>query len=418
MKILVVGGGAREHALVWKLVREAGVTEVLCAPGNPGIATLASCFPCDVSDPSALSSLARSESVDLTVVGPEVPLANGVADRFAADGLKLFGPVRAAARLESSKAFAKTFMAAHGVPTARFTISDDADETVRAAEALGFPAVIKADGLAAGKGVVIVDDAAEARRAATAMHVERRFGAAGTTVVVEEFLRGVEASFFVIGAGTRALALPSAQDHKRAFDGDAGPNTGGMGAFAPSHHLTAAVAAEVTETIVRPVLAGLAELGTPYRGFLYVGLMLTAEGPRVVEFNVRLGDPEAQVVLPMIETDLAPLMLDASRGELAAGTLSVSANRFVGVVLAAGGYPERYDVGLPISGLERAAARPNVLVFHAGTRLVEGQVVTAGGRVLTVVGQGPDLAAARERAYSAVQDIDFDGLHFRTDIGA
>ena len=418
MKILVVGGGAREHALVWKLVREAGVTEVLCAPGNPGIATLARCLPCNMSDPPALLSLARSESVDLTVVGPEAPLAHGVADRFAADGLKLFGPVRAAARLESSKAFAKTFMAAHGVPTARFTISDDADQTVRASEDLGFPAVIKADGLAAGKGVVIVADAAEARQAATAMHVERRFGAAGATVVVEEFLRGVEASFFVIGAGTRAVPLPSAQDHKRAFDGDAGPNTGGMGAFAPSHHLTAAVAADVTGTIVTPVLAGLAEQGTPYQGFLYVGLMLTAEGPRVVEFNVRLGDPEAQVVLPMIETDLAPLMLDASRGELAAGTLSLSTDRYVGVVMASAGYPDEYDVGLPISGLERAAAHPDVLVFHAGTRLVEGQVVTAGGRVLTVVGHGPDLAAARERAYSAVQDIGFDGLHYRTDIGA
>jgi len=418
MKILVVGGGAREHALVWRLGQEPGVTSVICAPGNAGTGSDAN-RPVDVSDPAAILALAEDESVDLTVVGPELPLALGVRDLFAARGRLLFGPSRVAAQLESSKAFAKDFMARHGVPTARFRVCDtvgDALDAVSGPE-FGFPVVVKADGLAAGKGVTVAPDRATAERAIRDAMVDGRFGSAGRRVVIEECLVGPEVSFFAICDGRQALALPTAQDHKRAFDGDTGPNTGGMGAFAPSALVTPDIDALIKREIVEPVLEGFAAQGDPYHGFLYVGLMLTPDGPRVIEFNVRLGDPEAQVVLPMVSGDLAPVFEAAARGALGTGPLAQTDDPHVGVVLASGGYPGAYETGAPIDGLDTAAALDDVLIFHAGTAVRDGAIVTTGGRVLTVVGRGADVRQAIDRAYAAEACITFAGKQVRTDIG-
>ena len=458
MRILVVGSGAREHALVWKLGREPGVTAVVCAPGNAGTSQHALNRPVDVSDPEAILALAAAEAVDLTVVGPELPLARGVQDLFAARGRSLFGPSRTAAQLESSKAFAKAFMASHGVPTARFQVCDSPDAALAAVSGarFGFPVVVKADGLAAGKGVTVAPDRETAGQAVRDAMIAGRFGAAGRRVVIEECLTGPEASFFTICDGRQALALPAAQDHKRAFDGDRGPNTGGMGAFSPSPLVTSDLEARIQREIVQPVLEGLAAQGHPYRGFLYVGLMLTAEGPKVIEFNVRLGDPEAQVVLPMLTGELAPVLAAAANGELsvpsqaaaasgemaapslaaaasgelaapsltaaasgklAAPSLACSPDPHVGVVLASGGYPGAITTGEPIMGLDAAAALDGVLLFHAGTGLRDGAVVTTGGRVLTAVGRGGDMATAIERAYAAEACISFARKQVRTDIG-
>lgn len=436
MKVLVVGGGGREHALAWKLSRERGVSDVLCAPGNAGIGQVARLMPVGAGDVEALAALAERERVDLTVAGPELPLDRGIADLFASRGLRLFGPSRAAAQLECSKVFAKDFMARHGVPTARYRVCASADEAravVRSGE-LGFPVVVKADGLAAGKGVVVAADAAAAGDAIHAAMEERQFGDAGSRVVLEECMRGPEVSFFALCDGTRAVPLMTAQDHKRVFDGDEGPNTGGMGAFAPSPLIDDAAQARIMREIVEPVLSGMRRDGHPYRGFLYAGLMMTCDGPRVIEFNVRFGDPEAQVVIPMIDGDLAPCLAAAADGDLR------SAPRFgtmkhVGVVLASRGYPGPGPTGLPIRGLDEAAGMDDVLVFHAGTTSApvtagcgradaaaagfgrSQQVLTAGGRVLTVVGRGQTYQAAIDRAYGAVSRISFDGMHYRRDIG-
>jgi phosphoribosylamine---glycine ligase len=420
MKILVVGGGGREHALAWKLAGEPGVREVVCAPGNPGIAAVARCVAADVTRPDDLLEAARRESVDLTVVGPEVPLSLGLVDVFAADGRPIVGPSRQAAALEWSKVFAKGFMARHHVPTARFLVCETAEVALEAVARgeLGFPLVLKADGLAAGKGVVIADDRRAADSAIRSMMVERRFGASGDRVVFEEFLVGQEASYFVLADGTDFVSFSSAQDHKRIFDGDCGPNTGGMGAFAPSPLLTPAVEQRVIDEIVRPVLSGMAALGHPYRGFLYVGLMLTDHGPRVVEFNVRFGDPEAQVVLPMLDGELGPLLCAAATGGLAGRTVRFRSEPHVGVVIAAGGYPDSPRTGMPIRGLDAAAAVPGALVFHAGTRLEGESIVAAGGRVLTIVGRGPSYREAIGVAYRAASMVAFDGMQMRSDIGA
>ena len=419
MKILVVGSGAREHALVWKLGREPGVTAVVCAPGNAGTGQQAVNRPVDVSDPEAILALAAAEAVDLTVVGPELPLARGVQDLFAARGRSLFGPSGTAAQLESSKAFAKAFMARHGVPTARFRVCDTPEAALAAVsgEEFGFPVVVKADGLAAGKGVTVAPDRETAGQALRDAMIAGRFGAAGRRVVIEECLVGSEASFFAICDGRQALALPAAQDHKRAYDGDRGPNTGGMGAFAPSALVTPDLEARIQREIVQPVLEGLAAQGHPYRGFLYVGLMLTAAGPRVIEFNVRLGDPEAQVVLPMLNAELAPVLAAAASGEIAVSSLARRPDPHVGVVLASGGYPGAYETGAPIAGLDAAAALDGVLLFHAGTGMRDGAVVTTGGRVLTAVGRGSDMATAIERAYAAESCITFARKQVRRDIG-
>ena len=420
MRVLLVGGGAREHALAWKLRRERSVGDLVCAPGNAGIARLARCVPLDVADPGAILDAAAREQVDFTVVGPELPLANGVADVFAAADRPLFGPRKAAARLESSKVFAKRFMERHRIPTARFRVCEtpaDALAAVGGGE-FGFPVVVKADGLAAGKGVTVAPDRETAEAAVRAAMVDGRFGAAGASLVIEECLAGDEASFFVLCDGRRGVALPTAQDHKRALDGDRGPNTGGMGAFAPSPLVSPALAERVMTDIVQPVLDGLRSEGQEYRGVFYVGLMLTRDGPQVIEFNVRFGDPEAQVVLPMIETDLAPVLFSAATGDLAAAEWRTAGDPHVGVVLASGGYPGAFETGYEIDGLDAAEALPGVLVFHAGSGVRNGRIVTSGGRVLTVVGRGGTFAEARGRAYAAAAGISFPHKHVRTDIGA
>jgi phosphoribosylamine--glycine ligase len=419
MKILIIGAGAREHAMAWTLTRERAVTGVVCAPGNPGMAALARCVPGDLADPATLLAVAVREQIDLTVVGPELPLSLGVADLFTAAGRAIVGPSRAAAALESSKSFAKHFMARHHVPTARFAVCESADAALSfvARGELGYPLVVKADGLAAGKGVTIADDRAAAEAAVRAAMLDRRFGSAGERIVFEELLVGDEASYFILADGTACLQLSSAQDHKRIFDDDRGPNTGGMGAFSPSPLITPEVDRRVLDEIVRPVLDGMQAEGYPYRGFLYVGLMLTAEGPKVIEFNVRFGDPEAQVVLPMLDEDLSWLLGAAAAGALPTRAARVRDEPHVGVVLAAGGYPEHADTGRPITGIDAAAAVPGALVFHAGTSSRDGRIVTAGGRVLTVVGRGRSHRDAIDVAYRAASQIHFEGMQYRRDIG-
>jgi phosphoribosylamine---glycine ligase len=419
MRVLVIGSGAREHALVARLTEDRDVGEIVAAPGNPGIARLARTVALDVGDPDAVMALAEREQIDFTIVGPELPLSLGIADRFAAEGRLLFGPTAAAARLESSKAFAKAFMARHGVPTARFHTADSADQAlgiVRAGE-LGWPVVLKADGLAAGKGVVVAEDRATAEDAIVAAMGDRRFGAAGDRLVIEECLSGPEVSFFLVCDGSRAVSIGTAQDHKRIFDEDRGPNTGGMGAFAPSPLVDAALDARIMREIVGPVMAGMAAEDRPFRGFLYAGLMLTTSGPKVIEFNVRLGDPEAQVVLPLIDEPLLPILIAGAAGALSQTSVRRGADCLTGVVLASRGYPDSSGPGAAITGIDDAETMPGVAVYHAGTALRDGRLVTAGGRVLTVVGRGSDFADAIARAYAGVQRISFDGMQYRHDIG-
>ena len=419
MRVLVLGSGAREHALAARLTAEIGAAQVLCAPGNPGIAGLVATPPANLSDVDALAELAARENVDLTIVGPELPLSLGVADRFATEGLRVFGPTAAAARLETSKAFAKAFMQRHRVPTARFETctSLDAALNVIRSGAFGTPVVLKADGLAAGKGVVIAESQADAEAALVAAMRDRKFGTAGETIVIEECLSGPEVSFFLVCDGTRALPIGSAQDHKRIFDDDQGPNTGGMGAFAPSPLFTDALQARVMRETVEPVMKGMADEGYPFVGFLYVGLMLTADGPKVIEFNVRMGDPETQVVMPLIDEPLVPLLTAAADGALTQSTCRIKKDCAVGVVVASRGYPESSESGVVISGIDVAERVPDVAVYHAGTALRDGQLVTAGGRVLTVVGQGADFPEAIARAYAGTLAIHFDGMQYRRDIG-
>src|SRR5437667_875589 len=420
MRVLVLGSGAREHALAARLAAERDVGELICVPGNPGIARIARTIPADLTDLDALVEIADREQIDFTVVGPELPLSLGVADLFAVRGQLLLGPTASAARLESSKAFAKAFMARHGVPTARFHISnalDDALAVVRSSE-FGWPVVLKADGLAAGKGVIIADDRASAESGVAAAMGERRFGAAGERLVIEECLTGPEVSLFFVSDGMRALPLGSAQDHKRAFDNDCGPNTGGMGAFPASPLVDAALQTRVVHEIVEPVIAGMAAEGQPFQGFLYVGLMLTATGPRVIEFNVRLGDPEAQVILPLVDEALLPILVAAATGDLRQSVCRLGRGRLVGVVLASRGYPEASESGRAIAGLDEAERVPGVTVYHAGTARRDGRLVTAGGRVLTVVGRGAEFSEAITRAYAGATRISFDGMQYRKDIGA
>jgi phosphoribosylamine--glycine ligase len=422
MKILVVGGGGREHALAWKFAAERGVTEVLCVPGNAGIARVARCVAADAADPASMLALAEREHVHLTVVGPELPLDRGIVDLFASKGRMIFGPTRSAAQLECSKVFAKAFMSRHGIPTARYRACETTTEaiTVIARGELGFPLVVKADGIAAGKGVVVAADRHEAEAAVRAAMDDRQFGDAGARVVLEECLSGPEISFFAIADGRRAVSLATAQDHKRVFDGDKGPNTGGMGAFAPSPLVDEGLETRVMREIVDPVVDGLRAEGHEYRGFLYVGLMLTCNGPRVIEFNVRFGDPEAQVIIPMIADDLAPRLAAAADGALDPAPLNMRSERHVGVVLASQGYPQSVPTRLPITGLDDASGVRDVLVFHASTTKEpgSGRTVTAGGRVLTVVGRGATYDDAVAKAYEGVSKITFQGMQYRRDIGA
>ncbi len=417
MRVLVLGSGGREHALVARLASDPGVS-VICAPGNPGIAQISPIYTVDLGSPDSIAALAVREKVDLTVVGPELPLSVGVADRFAADGRVLLGPTAAAARLETSKAFAKAFMERHGVPTARFHTADSADDALAVVRSgsFGFPVVLKADGLAAGKGVVVAQTLAEAEDAIVASMTGGRFGRAGERLVIEECLVGPEVSFFVLCDGERALPIGTAQDHKRIFDNDEGPNTGGMGAFAPSPLIDAELHARVMREIVSPVVAGMTAEGHPFKGFLYVGLMLTSAGPKVIEFNVRLGDPEAQVILPRIAEPLAPLFAAAAEGRLTQESCEMTTESMVGVVLASRGYPDSSESGRAIAGIDDAE-RLGVMVCHAGTAASDGAIVTAGGRVLTVVASGADFPEAIADAYAGVRVISFDGMQYRTDIG-
>jgi phosphoribosylamine--glycine ligase len=419
MRVLVIGSGAREHALVRRLSHDRDTSGLLAAPGNPGIARLARTAPVDPGNVDAIAALAARERIDLTVVGPELPLSLGVADRFAADGRLLLGPSAAAARLESSKAFAKAFMARHGVPTGRFRTCDSLDDALRVVGSgeFGEPIVLKADGLAAGKGVVIAEDRTAAERAVADAMRDRKFGAAGERLVIEECLRGPEVSFFCLCDGNRALPIGTAQDHKRIFDEDRGPNTGGMGAFAPSPLVDRELEARVLREIVEPVIAGMQQEGHPFRGFLYAGLMLTADGPKVIEFNVRLGDPEAQVVLPLVDEPLVPLLLAAAEGRLSPARVRTGADRLTAIVLASRGYPESSTSGDVIRGIEAAESIPGVAVYHAGTAMRGAELVTAGGRVLTVVGRGAGYTESVARAYVGAQLIWFDGMQMRHDVG-
>jgi len=419
MRVLVIGSGAREHALARRLTAEPEVSDIVSAPGNAGISRIARTVDIAVADVDALLALADREAVDFTIVGPELPLSVGIADRFASQNRLLFGPTASAARLETSKAFAKAFMARHRIPTGRFRTCESAEEAravVHAGE-FGWPVVLKADGLAGGKGVVVAEDRATAESAIAAVMSERRFGASGDRLVIEECLTGPEVSFFAISDGTNVLPIGTAQDHKRIFDEDLGPNTGGMGAFAPSPLIDSALSALIVQSIVEPVIRGMAQEGHPFRGFLYAGLMLTRDGPRVIEFNVRLGDPEAQVILPLIDEPLLPLLVSAARGSLNRSSVRLGRDRLTGVVLASRGYPESSESGQPIDGIDEAEAIPGVVVYHAGTATRDGHIVTAGGRVLTVVGRGSRFDEATARAYAGVMPIHFDGMQYRRDIG-
>lgn len=417
LRLLVIGGGGREHALVWKLARSPRAEKIFCAPGNPGIAQVAECVDMSSSNVPALLQFARAAAIDLTIVGPEAPLVAGLVDSFEAAGLAIVGPSRAAAMIEGSKAFAKAFMRRHGIPTADFEICDRFAEARDYLNQSALPIVIKADGLAAGKGAVVAHTRAAALAAAEAMLERRLFGEAGSRIVIEKFMPGEEVSVLCFSDGARIITLPPAQDHKAIFDQDRGPNTGGMGAYAPAPVMTPALLAQVEAQILRPAVAGLAQEGRTYRGVLYAGLMITPEGPKVVEFNCRLGDPEAQVILPLLELDLVELLWQIPRGALPE-TVAATNGWALAVVMASAGYPGEYQTGKVISGLPQSEDE-QVLVFHSGTKKdAAGRLITAGGRVLAVTGLGQTFDQARQRAYAAVDKISFEGAHYRTDIGA
>jgi len=417
MKILVVGGGGREHALCWKIAQSPLVDNLYCAPGNPGIAHLAECVPIGVEEIEALLAFAQTEKIDLTVVGPEIPLTLGIVDRFQAAGLDIFGPNQAAAQIEASKSFSKDLMARHGIPTAAYRSISNHAEAVAYIREQGAPIVIKADGLAAGKGVVVAMSEEQAIKAVDEIMRDQIFGQAGARVVIEEFMDGEEASFFAFTDGKNILPLASSQDHKRVFDGDQGPNTGGMGAYSPAPVITPALHDEIVETIVKPTIAGMAKDGHPYVGILYVGLMIKNSRPRVVEYNARFGDPEAQPLLMRMKSDIVPLQHACARGQLTQKSIEWHNKAAVCVVMASGGYPGDFTTGLPISGLGQAAAIEDLMVFHAGTRAEKGQVVNKGGRVLGVTGLGGTVAAAIEKAYAGVTQINWPNVHYRKDIG-
>jgi phosphoribosylamine---glycine ligase len=416
MRVLVVGGGGREHALVWAVAASPLVDALYCAPGNAGIAREAQCVPIAADDIEGLLRFARDEKIDFVVVGPEAPLCAGLVDRLEADGIKAFGPTAAAARLEGSKGFLQDLCAAHAIPTAaygRFARIGEALEFIRKR---GAPIVVKADGLAAGKGVVVATTVADAERAARDMLEANAFGAAGAEVVIEEFLDGEEASFFALVDGESALPLASAQDHKRVGDGDTGPNTGGMGAYSPAPILDAAMVDTVMARIVRPTVAAMKGAGVPYKGVLYAGLMIGADGPKLLEYNVRFGDPECQALMPRLKSDLLPALIAARDGVLGHFDLRWYDAATVCVVMAAKGYPGAYERGTEIKGLEAAGAVEGVIVFHAGTKSDGARILADGGRVLGVTALASDVALARERAYRAVDAIDWPGGFCRRDI--
>jgi phosphoribosylamine--glycine ligase len=419
VKVLVIGGGGREHALAWKMAQSPSVTGVLVAPGNAGTAREPGVSNVDIAaeDVDGLLAFATTEAIDLTVVGPEVPLVAGIVDRFQAAGLRCFGPRAAAARLEGSKAYAKDFLVRHGIPTAASRTFTEIEPALDYLHSVGAPIVVKADGLAAGKGVIVARDAAEAEQAVRGMLEANAFGTAGSRVVIEEFLPGEEASFIAMVDGRNILPLATSQDHKARDDGDLGPNTGGMGAYSPAPVVTPEMAEIVMTTIMEPAVAGMAADGEPYTGFLYAGLMIGPDGrPRVLEFNCRFGDPETQPVLMRLRSDLPALILAALDGRLDDVAAEWDPRPALGVVMAAGGYPGPYRKGDPIRGLP-APEPQHAKVFHAGTRLADGQVVTSGGRVLCVTALAGTIAEAQAEAYALVRRIAWDGAYYRTDIG-
>jgi phosphoribosylamine--glycine ligase len=424
-RILVIGGGGREHALAWALARSPRVAQIFVAPGNAGTTwpaapgrAAAESVPVPDSDLQGLLRLAREREVDLTIVGPEAPLAAGVVDLFQESGLAVFGPSRAAAQLEASKAFSKVFMREHGIPTGDFELFQDYEQARQYIIQQNRPLVIKADGLAAGKGVVVCDTTDEALEALQRILLDREFGEAGTTVLVEERLSGREISLLAFSDGRTVVPMPAARDHKRVFDGDKGPNTGGMGAYAPLPDLSAEQRAEITRTILQPTIDGLAQRGTPYIGVLYAGLMMTSRGPQVLEFNCRFGDPETQVILPLLATPLDEIAEACINGRLDQVEVRWHPGACATVVLASPGYPGSYPKGLPISGLnDPLFASDERIVFHAGTSGSVEQPVTSGGRVLSVSGRGETLQAALGNAYAGVERISFEGAHYRRDIG-
>jgi phosphoribosylamine---glycine ligase len=419
MKILVIGGGGREHALVWKLRQSTSVECIWCAPGNDGISEHAECVPAKTSDVAALANLAESLGADLTVVGPEQPLVLGIAGEFAGRGLLLLGPSREAAQLEGSKIFAKEFMRRHAIPTA--TTYGTFDSAAKAREALAkanFPVVVKADGLCAGKGVLVTSSVDEAATFITRLMESDDFGSAGNRVIIEECLQGPELSYIVLTDGEKFAPLAPSRDYKRVGDGDLGPNTGGMGAISSDELLSAEMERAIQEKIVRPTIDGMAKDGAPYRGFLYFGLMMTAAGPRVLEFNCRLGDPETEALVMRMNFDLAEALFAAAKGRLATAKMSWEPRASCCVVLAAEGYPQKPKMGARISGLSGEEKLPSATVFHAGTKKLDGQFCVNGGRVLTVAAAGENLSQARLRAYSAAKKISFQGMHYRGDIGS
>lgn len=424
MKVLVIGGGGREHALVWKIAQSPLVTQVYCAPGNAGIAQHALCVPLPVSDLEGLTEFAVQNGIHLTVVGPEAPLIAGIVDRFGARGLRIFGPAPDPARIEGSKVFAKQLMQTSGIPTAEFWIADSisaAHTIVRDYYAARGPAVrlvIKAEGLAAGKGVTVAADETEAHSAIERIMGVRVFGASGDRVVIEECLVGEEASLMAVTDGETVIPLLPSQDHKRIYDGDQGPNTGGMGAYAPVPIIPTETTPQALKTILKPAIRAIRDLGIPYNGVLYAGLMATPNGLNTIEFNCRLGDPETQAVLPLLESDLMELLLAATDCCLEEVPVRWRPGAAVCVVAASGGYPGDFATGKVITGLEQAAQEPDCLVFHAGTREENGQILTDGGRVLSVTGMGPTLQAAAERAYAGMSRIHFEGMYYRRDIAA
>jgi phosphoribosylamine---glycine ligase len=429
MKVLVIGKGGREHALVWRLHQSETVWKIFCATGNPGINQIAEAVPIAPTDVAALLEFAKSKSVDLTVVGPDDVLPTGIVDQFTRAGLKIFGPTAAAAQLESSKSFAKTVMREAGVPTADFAAFDDAESARRYVKSRTGSMVVKADGLALGKGVTVCHDTATALEAVADAMERRRFGAAGNRVIVEEFLTGEEISFFALCDGENAIPLGTFQDHKAIFDGDRGPNTGGMGAYSPVPQFGPAMEARVMSEVIAPTLAAMKARGTPFRGLLFAGLMTDGERINVIEFNARFGDPECEALMMRLDSDLAETLLAAADGNVGNATIRLSPRSAVAVVLASGGYPGEYKKGIPIRGLERlegdvpsdikirwAMKKIRVKVFHSGTAMREGNLVTDGGRVLTVTAMAPELATAVAAAYEAAEMIEFEGRHFRRDI--
>ncbi|MBI5699763.1 phosphoribosylamine--glycine ligase [Candidatus Saganbacteria bacterium] len=414
MNILVIGSGGREHALCWKLAQSPKVSKIFCAPGNAGTSQVAENVDIKAEDLPHLLKFAKEKSIDLTVVGPEVPLVLGIVDLFESQGLKIFGPSQAAAQIEGSKIFAKELMKKYKIPTAAFASFTDPSDAKKFAKKLGAPVVIKADGLAAGKGVIIAETLSAAEQAIDSM---KDFGEAGKKIVVEEYLEGEEASILCFTDGKTIIPMASAQDHKRVNDNDEGPNTGGMGAYSPAPIVTPELLEKVQHEILVPTIKGMESEGMPYKGVLYVGIMVTKNGPKVLEYNARFGDPETQCILPRLKTDLVDILRSTIDVRLSTISIEWDPRPAVCVVLASGGYPGAYTKGIKIKGLNDARQLDDVIIFHAGTAEKEGQIVTAGGRVLGVVGLGETIRHAIDRSYMAVKMIDFEGMHYRTDIG-